>query len=227
MKLNYWIVAIIVIVFAMFAVGGALYGQLPAIMASHWNAAGDVNGTMSKFWGVFFLPLLSLAITALLLVIPNIDPLKTNIQKFKNYYYAFIIVFLVYFFYIYMLTLLSNLNVAFDMTRMLMPAMGVFFAVIGFMMLKAKRNFFIGIRTPWTLSSDEVWDKTHKLGGKLFIAAGVITAAFGFLTGEIAIWVMLGLILGVAVFTTVYSYIIFHKLEKEGKVTLSSPFLKK
>jgi uncharacterized membrane protein len=113
------------------------------------------------------------------------------------------------------------------MTRMLMPAMGALFVTIGFLMLKAKRNFFIGIRTPWTLSSDEVWDRTHKLGGKLFIAVGIITAVLTVLTFNTAMWVMVGLILAVALFTTVYSYIIFHKLEKEGKVTLAYPYIKK
>jgi uncharacterized membrane protein len=227
MKLNYWIIAVLVIVFAMFAVGGALYSQLPSTVATHWNGAGEVNGTMSKFWGVFFIPLLILGLTGLFLAIPNIDPLRSNIQKFKNYYYGFIIVFLVYFFYIYVLSLYWNLNSHFNMTRMLMPAMGALFVTIGFLMLKAKRNFFIGIRTPWTLSSDEVWDRTHKLGGKLFIAVGIITAVLTVLTFDTAIWVMLGLILAVALFTIVYSYVIFHKLEKEGKVTLTYPYLKK
>jgi len=227
MKLNYWIIAVLVIVFAMFAVGGALYSQMQSIVATHWNGAGEVNGTMSKFWGVFFIPLLILGLTGLFLAIPNIDPLRSNIQKFKNYYYGFIVVFLVYFFYIYVLSLYWNLNSHFNMTRMLMPAMGALFLTIGFLMLKAKRNFFIGIRTPWTLSSDEVWDRTHKLGGKLFIAVGIITAVLTVLTFDTAIWVMLGLILAVALFTIVYSYVIFHKLEKEGKVTLTYPYLKK
>jgi len=227
MKLNYWIIAALVIVFATFAVGGALYSQLPSTVATHWNGAGEVNGTMPKFWGVFFLPLLIFGVTGLLLAIPNIDPLKSNIQKFKNYYYGFVIVFLLYFFYIYVLSLYWNLHSHFDMTRMLMPAMGALFVSIGFLMLKAKRNFFIGIRTPWTLSSDEVWDRTHKLGGKLFIAVGIITAVLTVLTFDTAMWVMVGLILAVALFTTVYSYIIFHKLEKEGKVTLAYPYLKK
>jgi uncharacterized membrane protein len=75
-KLNYWIIAALVIVFATFAVGGALYSQLPSTVATHWNGAGEVNGIMPKFWGVFFIPLLILGVTGLLVAIPNIDPLK-------------------------------------------------------------------------------------------------------------------------------------------------------
>jgi len=227
MKRNIWIIAMLMIVLAMFAVGGALFSQMSAQMASHWNAAGEPDGTISRFWGVFLFPIISLGLLGLFLIIPRIDPLRANIQKFKGYYYGFIVVFLVYFLYVYILTLLWNLDLRFDMTRALMPAIGVLFIVIGLMVFKAKRNYFIGIRTPWTLSSDEVWDRTHKLGGRLFIAAGIITAILAVFLSEIAIWVMLGLVLATALFTIVYSYVIFHKLEKEEKVTLVPPSLRK
>jgi uncharacterized membrane protein len=227
MKKNIWVIAMIIIVLAMFVVGGALFSQMPVQMATHWNAAGEADGTISKFWGVFLFPIISLGLLGLFLIIPRIDPLRANIQKFKSYYYGFIVVFLVYFLYVYILTLLWNLDSRFDMTQALMPAIGVLFIVIGLMMLKAKRNYFIGIRTPWTLSSDEVWDRTHKLGGRLFIAAGIITAILTVFLSKIAIWVMLGLVLATALFSIIYSYVIFHKLEKEGKVTLVPPSLRK
>jgi uncharacterized membrane protein len=227
MKRYIGIIAMLVLVIAMFAVGGALFSQMPAQMVSHWNAAGEVNGTISRFWGVFLFPIISLGLLGLFLIIPRIDPLRINIQKFKGYYYGFIVVCLVYFFYIYVLSLLWNLDLRFDMMGALMPAIGVLFLVVGLMMLKAKRNFFIGIRTPWTLSSDEVWDRTHKLGGRLFIAVGIITAILAAFLSEIAIWVMLGMVLATALFSIIYSYAIFHKLEKEGKVTLVPPTLRK
>ena len=227
MKLNIWVIAMLIIVLAMFAVGGALFSQMPAQMASHWNAAGEADGTISRFWGMFLFPIISLGLLGLFLIIPRIDPLRANIQKFKSYYYGFIVVFLVYFFYVYILSLLWNLDLRFNMTRALMPAIGVLFLVVGLMMLKAKRNFFIGIRTPWTLSSDEVWNRTHKLGGRLFIAVGIISAILGAFLSEIAIWVMLGMVLATGLFSIVYSYAIFHKLEKEGKVTLVPHNLRK
>ncbi|MDD5189579.1 MAG: SdpI family protein [Dehalococcoidales bacterium] len=223
MKSNFWILFMVVLVAAMFITGGALYAQMPAQMASHWNAAGTADGTIARFWGVFLFPLISLALLGLLLAIPNIDPLRANIARFKNYYYGFIVVFLAYFLYVYVLTLLWNLEVSFDMTRALIPAVGILFLVVGLMMLKAKRNYFIGIRTPWTLSNDEVWDRTHKLGGRLFIITGVVTAVIGAFLAFIAIWVMLGLILATTLVTVVYSYVIFRRLEKEGKATLVRP----
>lgn len=223
MKRHIWAIAAIVIVVAMFATGGTLFSRMPAEMASHWNAAGEANGTMSRFWGVFLVPIMSLGLLGLFLIIPRIDPLRANIEKFQNYYYGFITVFLIYFFYVYVLTLLWSLDFRFDMTRALMPAIGVLFIFVGLMTLKAKRNFFIGIRNPWTLSSEEVWDRTHKLGGRLFIAAGIVTTILTMFLAEIAIWVMVGMVMVTSLFSYVYSYLVFHKLEKEGKATLS-PF---
>lgn len=227
MKSHIWVIAMIAIVIAMFIVGGAMFSQMPAQMASHWNSAGEADGTITRFWGVFLFPIISLGLLGLFLSIPRIDPLRANIRKFQIYYYGFIVVFLVYFLYVYVLTLLWNLDLHFDMTRALMPAIGILFIIVGLMMLKAKRNYFIGIRTPWTLSSDEVWERTHKLGGRLFITAGIITTILAAFLSEIAIWVMLGMVLAAAIISVVYSYAIFRRLEKEGKVTLIPPALRK
>ena len=170
MKLNKAVVVIVTLVLVFFTLAGAFYPFMPEVMASHWNAKGEADGTMSRFWGLFLFPLFSLVITALLLIIPKIDPLKANIQTFKGYYYGFIIAFLVYFLYIYVLTLVWNLCWKFDFIQMIIPAVGILMFIAGVLISKAKRNFFIGIRTPWTLSNDEAWSKTHCFGGTLFKA---------------------------------------------------------
>jgi len=167
MKIHKAVVAIVALVLVFFILAGMFYPLMPEVMASHWNAQGEADGTISRFWGSFLFPLVSLVITALLLAVPKIDPLKANIQKFKGYYYGFIIAFLVYFLYIYILTLAWNLGWKFDFSQMIIPAIGILMFIVGVLISKAKRNFFIGIRTPWTLSSDEVWNRTHRLGGTL------------------------------------------------------------
>jgi uncharacterized membrane protein len=146
-----------------------------------------------------------------LLVIPKIDPLKANIQKFKNYYYGFIIAFLAYFLYIYALTLVWNLGWKFNFSLTVIPAIGLLMIIVGVLISKAKRNFFIGIRTPWTLSSDEVWDRTHRLGGRLFKIAGIIIILLSFVP-EIAFYVLLGLVFGIVIWLVVYSYALYKKL---------------
>jgi uncharacterized membrane protein len=208
------LIAIVVLVLAFFILAGAFYPQMPEVMASHWDAQGEADGTMSRFWGLFLFPLISLGMAALLLLIPGIDPLKANIQKFKGYYYGFIIAFLVYFLYIYVLTLVWNLGWEFNFSQMIIPAIGLLLYIVGVMVSKARRNFFIGIRTPWTLSSEEVWNRTHQLGGKLFKIVGIIILLLSFVP-EIAIYALLGLVLGITVWLVVYSYVLYRRLGKQ------------
>lgn len=194
-----------------FLVAIILYPQMPNPMASHWDADGQVNGYISTFWGLFLMPLLMTGLFALLMAIPNIDPLKANIAQFRGIYNVFILLFTGYMLYIYALTLAWNLGYDnFDMTKAILPAMGLLFIFLGVLMGKAKRNFFIGIRTPWTLSSDTVWAKTHSLGSKLFIAAGILTL-LAIPLGENGIWLFLGLILIAAIIPIVYSYVLWKR----------------
>ncbi len=133
-------------------------------MASHWDINDQVNGTMPKLWGVFLMPLISLGLFLLFLLIPAIDPLKANIAKFRGAFNLFIAFMTLFLMYVQGLILAWNLGFThLKMSESLLPAVGLLFILIGFMIRKAKRNFFIGIRTPWTLSSDKVWDETHRV----------------------------------------------------------------
>ncbi|MCC6501273.1 MAG: SdpI family protein [Anaerolineales bacterium] len=203
------IISLTLIVLAVIA-GLLLWNRLPDPMPSHWNAAGEIDGYMSKFWGVFLLPIITAILTPLLLAIPHIDPLKANIAKFSGIFNAFIVAFVAYMLYVYALILFAALGRTFNMTAMLLPVVGLLFIGIGYMMSKAKRNFFIGIRTPWTLSSETVWDETHKLGSKLFMLGGAATIISAFL-GETGIWLMLGAMLIAAFVPIVYSYILWRR----------------
>jgi uncharacterized membrane protein len=100
MKIDKFLAAVAGLVLIFFILAGAFYPLMPEVIASHWNAAGEADGTISRFWGLFLFPLISLGIAALLFVIPKIDPLKANIRKFRSYYYGFIIIFLASFLYI-------------------------------------------------------------------------------------------------------------------------------
>src|ERR1051325_5462747 len=128
------------------------WNDLPDPMASHWGMNNEVNGTMSKFWGVFLMPIMTLAMFLLFLAIPSIDPLKENIAKFRDSFNSFIVLIVLFMLYIYGLTLAWNLGyTGFQMGNLILPALGLLFFFIGGLIEKSKRNFFIGIRTPWTL----------------------------------------------------------------------------
>ncbi len=198
-------VIFLLLVVLTFAVGIILYPSLPERMATHWNINGEANGFSTRAFGVFFMPIMSLFLAILLLSIPRIDPLRENIEKFRKYYDWFIIIMLFFFLYVHSLTLIWNLGIEFDMTRMMLPAMGIIFYASGIMMEKSKRNWFIGIRTPWTLSSDRVWDKTHKIGSRLFKLSGVL-AIIGIFFGKYSIYFILGPVLLSSIFVFIYSY---------------------
>lgn len=189
------------------------YTRLPEKVASHWNAQGQVDGYMGRFGGAFFVPLLVLGIYLLFLVLPKIDPRKQNVAKFIGVFNSFITAFLLFMIYIYSLTIVFNLGYEFDFTRAVLPAFGVLFYFIGWMLPQAKPNWFIGIRTPWTLSSDEVWSKTNALGGKLFKASGVL-ALIGLILPKYAFLFVLVPIIANSIYTVIYSYLEYKKIEK-------------
>jgi len=206
-------IMILGIISLSFIVGLYFYPLMPEKMAFHWNARGEVDGYTAKFWGLFLIPLVSLGVFLLFLLIPEIDPLKENINKFRQYFDRFILLLTGFLFYLYLLTILFNLGLGFDFVKMLVPAFGPIFYYAGVLIEHAKQNWFIGIRTPWTLSSETVWTKTHQLAGKLFKISGLISL-FGVVFPNYSLFfVLLPLILS-TIYLIVYSCFEYQKIDK-------------
>ncbi len=183
-----------------------VYPCLPPVFASHWNASGMADETMTKFSGLIFIPLIMIACGILFALLPRIDPLQKNYEKFRNYYEGFILMFVLYLLAIQILMILWNLGYPLS-TNITFPILfGILFVYLGFLIEHAEQNWFVGIRTPWTLSSVAVWKKTHERGGKLFKCAGIVSFV-GVITGSYALWFILIPALTVAVYTVVYSYV--------------------
>lgn len=199
------------VVFLSFVVGCWAYPKLPDMVASHWGETGEVNGYMPKFWGAFLMPFLSLAMSLLFFYLPKIDPMRANVEKFKGYYESFASVITVFLFYIYLLTIAWNLGYEFDMIYSIVPAFSFLFYYCGVLVGNAKMNWFIGIRTPWTMSSEAVWEKTHRLGGRLFKVIALISLV-GLLFKDNAFWFTIIPIFLVSFYLIFYSYI-EHKKE--------------
>ncbi len=205
-------IAIIVVILLSFVIAIYSYQKIEGDkVASHWNVKGEVDGYMSKFWGVFLFPLMFIGLYILFLLIPKIDPLKNNIQKFRKYYDIFVLAIMLFLFYVFILTILANLGYSFNMTTMLMPTIGLLFFGIGMFMKKLKRNWFIGIRTPWTISNDEVWKKTHLLGAKLFKLLGIIIF-LGIFFRKYLLWFILVPVIISVVWLFAYSYLEYRKI---------------
>ncbi len=203
-------ILIMVLILLSFISGIYFYPQMPEKMASHWNAQGEVDGYMSKFWGLFFMPFILIGLSLLFIAIPRIDPLKANIEKFRKYYDGFIILFLIFMLAIYFQVILWNVGIKISPNIIFPIGLGLLFFYIGILCENAKRNWFIGIRTPWTLSSERVWEKTHKIGGKLFKIAGVVAVVGVFFQSYAVFFILVPVIL-VAAYTIVYSYFEYQK----------------
>lgn len=205
-----------VIVLVAIVAGIVAYQHIPGeVIASHWDAAGNVNGHMSKFWGVFLMPLVMVGVLLLFWLIPRIDPLRENIASFRPYYEVFVVLLMGFFLYVHALTLLANLGGSFNLSLFVLPGIGALFFFIGLLMPRMKRNFFMGIRNPWTLSDDVVWRRSHVLGGRLFMASGVLAVIGTFLPARYVVWALIGPVLVSAGVVTVYSYVLFSRREKK------------
>ncbi len=210
MKLNLWKILSLVLVIISVLAGIFLYDKMPEQMASHWNAQGIVDGHISRFWGLFLMPLITLGLFLVLVFLPRLDPLKANVEKFRSYYEKFIFLFTLFMVYVHALTLLWNLSFKFELLVMLSPAFAMLLFYLGVLISKSERNWFIGIRTPWTLSSDKVWNKTHHLGGILFKISGLI-ALLGLIYPNWALESILIPIVLSVIITLFYSYYVYHE----------------
>lgn len=206
------LVILIAVIFS-FIIGIYLYPRMPEQMASHWNAQGNVDDYMSRFWGVFLMPFVFIGLALLFIAIPRIDPLKKNIEKFRKHYDGFIILFFIFMLLVYLQTILWNLGTKISPNLVFPILIGLLFFYIGILLENAKRNWFIGIKTPWTLSSEKVWNKTHKLGSKMFKIAGIIVLT-GFLFQKYIIYFTMVPALFVAFYLVVYSYVEYQKEKK-------------
>ena len=203
-------ILIVGIALLSFAIGVYYYPQMPEQMASHWNARGQVDDYLSKFWGLFLIPITLVGLALLFMAVPRVDPLRENIERFRKYYDGFVILFMIFMICVYLATILWSIEIRISINVFLPIAAGIMFIGAGILVENTKQNWFVGIRTPWTMSSESVWDKTHRMGGKLFKIAGAISIV-GILFQSYAVYFVLVPALLVAAYTVVYSYFEYKK----------------
>ena len=182
------------------------YPKLPETMTTHWSVSGEPNGFSSRLWGAWMLPVIMAAVWLIMRAIPHIDPRKANYEKFSGMYDALVILILAFMLAMHIVLLMAATGAPIRMERVVMPSVGVFIAIMGILIPKAHPNWFVGIRTPWTLTSDLSWERTHKIGGTLFVILGVLMVASSFVAPETAIWILVAAALGIVVFLFAYSY---------------------
>ncbi len=201
------ILPICIIIFSAF-VGFALYPQLPHEVPVHWGPQGVVDAWFSKNLAVIFFPVLILLIYLMLTFIFLFDPLKKNYFEFSEAFFWFRTIMVLFLSFIYLFSLTAAIKGELDIIYFIIPTLSLFLIYLGLFLPSVKRNYFIGIRTPWTLHSEKVWDKTHYFSGKIFIGAGILSF-FSILFSEYAFYIFLFIILGLVFIPSVYSYYLF------------------
>jgi len=189
----------------MLAAGLVLGPRLPSTMASHWNIAGDVDGTMPRAAALTIFPLMIAGIYLLFLLLIEILPLKENVAAFRPQMNLFFVGLGVFLAYLDAIVFAWNLGLRFAIEQAVLPGIAVLLYLIGHILGQAKRNWMFGIRTPWTLSSDRVWESTHRLGGLVFKICAGLTLLGGFLGEAAAPIFIIPVALG-SLAVTVYSY---------------------
>lgn len=184
---------------------------LPAEVASHWNAAGQVDDYMPKLMGVFLMPCLLLVVFIVWKLIPRIEPMQKNFLTFRESYNGFFLVLAFFLFYVYDITIGTNLGWQFDFRVALAPAVALLLFAVAELMKHTKRNFLVGIRTPWTLSSDKVWKRTHELAAYLFYFCAISALAGAVYPDFLMVYILVP-ILGTVLITVLYSYIEFKRV---------------
>jgi uncharacterized membrane protein len=194
------------VVTAASALAGVLFApNLPDRMASHWNLYGQVDGTMPKAAALLLFPGMIAGIYVLFLGMVAILPLRANVDSFRpqlNLVFVGLGLFLAY---LTGVTLAWNLGLRFRIEQAFLPGIAALTYLVGHVLGRAKRNWVFGIRTPWTLSADDVWVRTHRLGGIVFRVCAVLMLVGGF-AGNAAWVVVLGPIVLGSVLLVVYSY---------------------
>lgn len=205
------------IVVAAWIASLAVYQLLPEKVPIHWNIRGEVDGYGDKSVAAFVTPAAMLGLWALFRALPWLSPRPFAIDTFRGTYEFVVSLVIALFAYIHGLMLWAAYGGKLDFSRALVGGLCLFFVLIGNVMGKVRRNFFMGVRTPWTLASERVWIDTHRLAARLFVAAGVcgflLCLAIG---GPIAFIAAGGLIVIAAFVPAIYSLVHYKRLERQG-----------
>jgi len=179
LTLSFFLVAV------MAAISAWAWVKLPesAVLATHWGLDGKVNGTMSRDWGLMFLPALGAVLTLLFAAVPRIERRHANMIASRKPFYATWLSGLVVLAVAHAVVVGLALGYPIDVPGVLIILLPLSIAIGGNYLGKARANFFIGVRTPWTLSSDLSWEKTHRILGRLFVWSALIVLAVRFAIG--------------------------------------------
>jgi len=206
-----WALGGIVLVAMIFALSALMYPRLPDPMPMHWDLLGNPDGQIARAWGAFLVPGVAAGFWLLLLVLPRLSPREFPMEPFARQWRAFEYAVLGFLLFSQWLMLHAAASQRPLPTRLFQVGLGLLLIAVGNPFGKTTRNFFFGIRTPWTLASEEVWLRTHRLAGKLVVAAGALVAVAAFF--DLGTLVILPAVVLVLLISVVSSYVIYRRVQ--------------
>jgi uncharacterized membrane protein len=214
MKRNYFLIAALIIAVTLVATL-VIYPDLPRRVPVHWNFRGDIDRYADKK-EVFLGPALMVGMLLLFAVLPWLSPKRFEVDTFRSTYLYIMLVVLVFMAYDQALMVRAALSAPLDMPRAVMGSLFLVLALLGNVLGKVRRNFYIGVRTPWTLASEKVWDATHRFAARVFVLAGVA----GLLSLTVTTRPVTGLVIvAVAALASVgYSLVYYKRLEGRNQL---------
>jgi uncharacterized membrane protein len=212
-----YIVIPCVLVAASFVASAVLYGSIPDPAPVHWNMHGQADGFGPRWVDAFLFPVIMAALLGLLLVVPLASRWRQNIERFSRTYGRIVVTVVTGLVVIHLIVLMKAAGKPLAIERVLPVVVGVLIAVLGNWMGKVRRNSLVGIRTPWTLASDLVWEKTHRVGAKWMVAYGLVVAASAMVVpGWVNVIIVVGGALGLVVWAIVYSWAVARRVRVDG-----------
>ena len=194
----------------MWIVSAWYYPQLPETVPIHWNSQGIANDFMDKPWGALLMPLISSGVLLLLFILPVLSPKGFRLDSAKRAYGIVVSIIMAFMLAVLVLSYEHTLGKVESFSEWISAGLGVLLVVLGNYLSKFPKNFWVGIRTPWTLASDEVWFKTHRLGGRTFMAGGLLVFLGSF--AGISLEYLVGIVLVAAFTPVIYSLLIYKRM---------------
>src|SRR5687768_1818423 len=201
----------LLIITAALVASAIVYPDLPERVPTHWNFKGEVDGWSTRAWGAWMMPVMIAFIWALMRLLPSIDPRGRNYIKFGGTFEGIMLSVMLFLLALHGIMLAVALGYPVAMDRAVPAGVGILLIVIGNLLPRARPNWFVGIRTPWTLSSDRVWEKSHRVGGRIFVLGGILIAVSPFFGAEWNHWVPIAVVGVCSLAVVVYSYVAWRK----------------
>ena len=200
------VIAVVAVALSLWA-----YPRLPPSVVTHWSLNGTPDGYSSRLWALAIIPVMLVIMTVIFNVLPKIDPRHENYVKFLSSYWLIANAVIVFLLVAHGLIIAAGLGFSIKIDRLMPLGIGLLFVFLGNFLTRVEPNWFVGIRTPWTLSSDTVWRRTHRTGGWVFVIGGLMLASTALLPRAAFLPLLIATIVIMPAIPIVQSYVLWKR----------------